>query len=426
MKKLFSITVLFFLIISFNSFAKNPSYYYDDYYYTSISPYGKWIELEPGFVVWQPLAMKRSWSPYSDGRWVWTRHGWYWDSYEPFGHVVYHYGRWHFDEYYGWIWVPGNEWAPAWVEWRYDDDYIGWAPLSPYANFSINIGIHYSHNYIIPAHHYHFVRYKHFCNPHLSGLYIGNNHKVKIFSKTKYRTNYKYRDGRVVNAGVDVNVIRKRGRIDIHERDIKIYRDKSYSRDDDDDDDDERPVRAFIASRDEISRNDIRSLASVEQGRNHSLKVDRIERDNLRKADNSENRSGRTINRSNQTDKREIIKNDAADAERKSNSRSSINEKTLPSKNESVKRLERNNNKNDNDSFRREGSSSKNRSYERKRSDETENENKRNDMKRNERKIESNERKEERSERNVIRNERRKEEKNNSGSRETLREERRR
>jgi hypothetical protein len=27
--------------------------------------------------------------------------------------------------------VPGDEWAPAWVDWRYGDDNVGWAPLPP-------------------------------------------------------------------------------------------------------------------------------------------------------------------------------------------------------------------------------------------------------------------------------------------------------
>jgi hypothetical protein len=31
----------------------------------------------------------------------------------------------------GWIWVPGDEWGPAWVDWRSGDDYVGWAPLPP-------------------------------------------------------------------------------------------------------------------------------------------------------------------------------------------------------------------------------------------------------------------------------------------------------
>src|SRR5262245_22210570 len=29
------------------------------------------------------------------------------------------------------FWIPGDEWAPAWVNWRYGDDYVGWAPLPP-------------------------------------------------------------------------------------------------------------------------------------------------------------------------------------------------------------------------------------------------------------------------------------------------------
>ena len=31
-------------------------------------------------------------------------------------------GRWFFDDSYGWVWVPGSEWAPAWVAWRYGDN----------------------------------------------------------------------------------------------------------------------------------------------------------------------------------------------------------------------------------------------------------------------------------------------------------------
>ena len=31
----------------------------------------------------------------------------------------------------GWMWIPGNEWAPAWVDWRRGDEDVGWAPLPP-------------------------------------------------------------------------------------------------------------------------------------------------------------------------------------------------------------------------------------------------------------------------------------------------------
>ena len=50
---------------------------------------------------------------------------------EPYGWATYHYGRWLYDDFQGWVWKPGVEWAPAWVGWRSNDDYIGWAPLGP-------------------------------------------------------------------------------------------------------------------------------------------------------------------------------------------------------------------------------------------------------------------------------------------------------
>jgi hypothetical protein len=45
--------------------------------------------------------------------------------------VTYHYGRWANDRQLGWFWVPGDDWAPAWVDWRYGGDTVGWAPLPP-------------------------------------------------------------------------------------------------------------------------------------------------------------------------------------------------------------------------------------------------------------------------------------------------------
>ena len=27
--------------------------------------------------------------------------------------------------------ITSDEWAPAWLNWRYGDDYVGWAPLPP-------------------------------------------------------------------------------------------------------------------------------------------------------------------------------------------------------------------------------------------------------------------------------------------------------
>ena len=66
-----------------------------------------------------------------------TEYGNTWVSEDPWGWACYHYGRWTYNPYYGWIWVPGYEWAPAWVSWRYGGGYAGWAPLAP--GFSVGV-----------------------------------------------------------------------------------------------------------------------------------------------------------------------------------------------------------------------------------------------------------------------------------------------
>ena len=103
-----------------------------DYFYDALDPYGEWV-WHPRFgYVWLPGNVRESWRPYTVGHWVYTdEYGWYWDSYEPFAWAVYHYGRWGYDPDYGWFWVPGDTWAPAWVNWRYSDNYTGWAPVGP-------------------------------------------------------------------------------------------------------------------------------------------------------------------------------------------------------------------------------------------------------------------------------------------------------
>jgi Family of unknown function (DUF6600) len=103
-----------------------------DTFYDELAPYGQWV-WHPRFgYVWLPEDVSPDWRPYTVGHWVSTEeYGWYWDSPEPFAWAVYHYGRWGYDPDYGWFWVPGDTWSPAWVQWRYDDQYVGWAPIGP-------------------------------------------------------------------------------------------------------------------------------------------------------------------------------------------------------------------------------------------------------------------------------------------------------
>jgi hypothetical protein len=103
-----------------------------DTFYDELAPYGEWVWHPRYGYVWLPDDVSPRWRPYTVGRWTYTdEYGWYWDSNEPFAWAVYHYGRWGYDEDYGWFWVPGDTWAPAWVQWRYSDDYVGWAPVGP-------------------------------------------------------------------------------------------------------------------------------------------------------------------------------------------------------------------------------------------------------------------------------------------------------
>ncbi|HSN89851.1 MAG TPA: DUF6600 domain-containing protein [Anaeromyxobacteraceae bacterium] len=97
----------------------------------SLAPYGQWLVLAPYGRIWRPTRVSAGWRPYLHGYWVWTDDGWFWTSEEPWGWATYHYGRWVLDATLGWVWVPGYDWAPAWVAWRWGGGYVGWAPLLP-------------------------------------------------------------------------------------------------------------------------------------------------------------------------------------------------------------------------------------------------------------------------------------------------------
>jgi len=97
----------------------------------ALAPHGVWArDTEFGWV-WRPTRVSAGWRPYSEGHWVWTSAGWSWDCDEPWGEVVFHYGRWAYRPALGWLWIPGDVWAPAWVVWHFDAGRIGWAPAAP-------------------------------------------------------------------------------------------------------------------------------------------------------------------------------------------------------------------------------------------------------------------------------------------------------
>jgi len=152
-------------------------------FYDELSPYGQWIDY-PGYgYVWMP-SVGYGFRPYStNGHWVPTDMGWTWASDYPWGWAAFHYGRWFFDNGYGWMWIPGQEWAPAWVSWRSSQEYYGWAPMGP--NISFNTGY-----YNPPANYWCFVPHQYVSNPHMNNYYVNESRNVTIINNTTIINNY--------------------------------------------------------------------------------------------------------------------------------------------------------------------------------------------------------------------------------------------
>ncbi len=90
---------------------------------------GAWRTEAPYGAVWYP-TVATDWRPYYNGRWVWLpRFGWTWVSDDPWGWPTHHYGRWDVSLQGRWFWVPGPQWAAAWVGWAIADGYVSWCAL---------------------------------------------------------------------------------------------------------------------------------------------------------------------------------------------------------------------------------------------------------------------------------------------------------
>ncbi|MGZ5003205.1 MAG: DUF6600 domain-containing protein, partial [Chthoniobacterales bacterium] len=176
-----------------------------DTFYRKLEPYGAWRESADYGYVWQPsvAADSRNWRPYTDGRWAYTEAGWTWISDEPFGWATYHYGRWTRLSEIGWVWVPGDEWAPAWVSWRTGDRHVGWAPLPPEARFERRTGIkHWADSYYdIDAGEYVFVPNEDIGDENIQRAAIPAERNVTIVNETTNVTNITYNNTTIVNEG---------------------------------------------------------------------------------------------------------------------------------------------------------------------------------------------------------------------------------
>jgi hypothetical protein len=182
-----------------------------DFFYSNLAPYGYWIDRPSYGWVWVPRHVRHGWRPYSSGRWVYTDYGWTWVSSEPYGWATYHYGRWYNDPDYGYEWVPGTDWGPAWVSWQQGGGYLGWAALPPDVGWNAGAGLAYGgvDLSIGLAPHYCFVPERNFLAANVGTFIVPPERNLAIIRNTTNFTNYTVEGGRVFNRGVAVDRIQQ-------------------------------------------------------------------------------------------------------------------------------------------------------------------------------------------------------------------------
>jgi uncharacterized protein DUF6600 len=182
------------------------------FFYDDLAPYGRWVERSHYGWCFVPHHRRAHWRPYYYGHWVWTDYGWTWVSDEPYGWATYHYGRWVLDPDFGWIWIPGDTWGPAWVSWQEGDDYIGWAPLPPSAEFSGNFGVDYggvSFAASLTPEDYVFVPERQFLAPRVYSYAVPVAQVPVVWRETRNITNYRTWSGGFINQGVPVDRLQR-------------------------------------------------------------------------------------------------------------------------------------------------------------------------------------------------------------------------
>ena len=165
-----------------------------EYFEEALSPFGEWIQVADYGLCWRPTGVAEDWAPYTDGYWAYTDAGWTWVSYEDWGGITYHYGRWIHVADEGWVWVPDYQWGPAWVSWRSSEEYVGWAPLPPEARWEENTGFStwVDTSYDIGPESYRFCHTRDFGAPVLAPVCLPYEQNVTFILSTVNVTNITY------------------------------------------------------------------------------------------------------------------------------------------------------------------------------------------------------------------------------------------
>jgi hypothetical protein len=160
----------------------------------------------PEYAMVSTVDQSPQYVPYSNGQWVNSDAGWYFKAPTPWEETVHHQGRWVNSPSAGWMWVPGRVWAPAWVDWKQNDDYVSWAPLPPAVYYNTAGGFS---NTSIDNNNYAIVERGRFLEPDIyrySSPYYesGSRISMDLFAGT---VGLVVVDNMIINRGPDVKVI---------------------------------------------------------------------------------------------------------------------------------------------------------------------------------------------------------------------------
>jgi len=160
----------------------------------------------PEFAMVSNVGQSPQYVPYSNGQWVNSDAGWYFKAPTPWEETVHHQGRWVNSPNAGWMWAPGRVWAPAWVDWKQNDDYVSWAPLPPAVYYNTAGGFS---NTSIDNNNYAIVEKSRFLEPDIyrySSPYYesGSRISMDLFGGI---AGLVVVDNMIVNRGPDVKVI---------------------------------------------------------------------------------------------------------------------------------------------------------------------------------------------------------------------------
>lgn len=188
-----------FLIVGFSSVNAQGRNVSLQVFYDELSYHGDWVNNPDYGYVWRPNVGNDFRPYYTNGRWLMTEYGNTWVSDYSWGWAPFHYGRWFYDDYDGWVWLPDTEWGPAWVDWRTGGGYYGWAPMGPRMSININIGRrYYPDNYwvFIPQRHIYYTGgYYNYWQPNRNVVIIKNTTIINNVYVDRGNRNVRYNSG---------------------------------------------------------------------------------------------------------------------------------------------------------------------------------------------------------------------------------------